>query len=546
MAKLNRDQFRFLRHDTIGAEGAEQDQDFLFECFVDTGDLDALKDTENPKSIVLGRTGSGKTALLLLLRQQEKNVAGLEPDQLALQYLANSTILPHLERLGVRLDIFYRLLWQHILAVELIKLKYGMHSKADQDHLFARLRERIFGDAKKRDALNYLVEWGEHFWEDTEYRIHEVTKKLERDVKADLGVKAKFLEGKLSATDKYSEEDKSEIVHRAQNVVNKVQIQRLARVITLLAGEVFSDPFPRYYVVVDRLDESWVDDPLRYRLIRALIETIGEFRKFTGAKAIIALRHDLLDRVFRYTRDSGFQEEKYQPLILRLRWGQEQLLTLLDKRLNKLVKRQYTKEPVSLSDLFPSRVNTMDTSEYMICRTMFRPRDVIQFGNCCIELAEDRSGFTAEMVRDAEAEYSKLRFRSLGDEWIGTYPYLLRGADILRRRPPRFPLSQITEQETERVCLSAFDYYSLGRQGRIGTWAVEVLEGHLTLDEFRTRLVKVFYDVGMVGLRVGTSTPVSWSFRNSDILRLSEITDDARLEICPMLYRVLGTALNRT
>jgi len=56
--------FIFKKLDSVGAAAAEEDKRFLKACFVDTGDLDVLRDCADPRRIVLGRTGSGKTALL--------------------------------------------------------------------------------------------------------------------------------------------------------------------------------------------------------------------------------------------------------------------------------------------------------------------------------------------------------------------------------------------------------------------------------------------------------------------------------------------------
>ena len=36
----SQNKFRFKKHDNIGVSDAEQDQNFLYSCFVDTGDLD--------------------------------------------------------------------------------------------------------------------------------------------------------------------------------------------------------------------------------------------------------------------------------------------------------------------------------------------------------------------------------------------------------------------------------------------------------------------------------------------------------------------------
>ena len=96
--------FVFKNTDKVGAADADEDI-YLDECFVDTGYLDILKDCSDPRSIVLGRTGTGKTALLKMLCEKNERTVKINPENLALQYLTNSTILPKLLDVGVDLDI---------------------------------------------------------------------------------------------------------------------------------------------------------------------------------------------------------------------------------------------------------------------------------------------------------------------------------------------------------------------------------------------------------------------------------------------------------
>lgn len=535
---LNRSQFKFLKHDTIGTEGAEQDVEFLRECFVDTGDLTVLRNTRDPRRLVVGRTGAGKSALLLLLAKVEQHVASIEPEQLALSYLSNSTILRHLDALGVNLDLFYRLLWRHIFAVELIQLKFAIRTPEDQKSFFARIRELFRGDKRKDEAMNYLVQWGEHFWKDTEYRIHEVTARFEEDMRAKVGAKLGTLEAGAEAGAGLSVEDKREIVHRAQEVVNAVQIQKLSKVIDILATDVFEDPQQRFFVLVDRLDENWVPDPLRYKLIRALIETVKDLQRVTSAKVVVAIRRDLLQRVFRETRDAGFQEEKYQALYLSLAWSRDSLLSVLDKRLNRLVKHRYSTSNIIWNDVFPPRIGQEDTGDYLVERTLQRPRDIIQFCNCCIDLSVGKPDIASQSVREAESTYSTLRFRSLGDEWAADYPELLEVAGLLKKRPVLFPITNVTADQLDGYCIKEIDERP---HSRLYEHFRAYYDREIKLEELRSRVIAVFYEVGLVGLKMGTSQSVSWSFRERDVLRSADIGLDTRVAIAPIFYRALAT-----
>src|SRR5260221_13825244 len=109
---MAQDRFRFRKHATIGAAGAEDDHAFLRECFVDTGDLLELLDAHQATRIVIGRTGSGKTALLTRLSECPTAIT-IQPETLSFSYITNSTILNFFLEAGAKLDLFFRLLWRH-------------------------------------------------------------------------------------------------------------------------------------------------------------------------------------------------------------------------------------------------------------------------------------------------------------------------------------------------------------------------------------------------------------------------------------------------
>lgn len=295
MPKVPKSDFIFKKHMNIGEADAENDRTFLEECFLDNGDLEVLEDTKATAAIVLGRTGAGKSALLDELAQRQERVIRIEPDSLALKHISNSSVLKFFEELGVNLDIFYNVLWQHTFAVELIKNKYSIDSQTAKTSFLSNFAALISNDKKKQEALDYLEQWETKFWVTTEERIKEFTEKIEKDLSLKIKSKIPSLELTAGGSLKLSDEQKTEVIHLGKEVVNGVQLEKLARIIQILSDDIFTDPQRKTYIIIDRLDENWVEDNLRYKLIKALIETIKKFKKIENVKIIFTLRVDRSD-----------------------------------------------------------------------------------------------------------------------------------------------------------------------------------------------------------------------------------------------------------
>jgi hypothetical protein len=376
------------------------------------------------------------------------------------------------------------------------------------------------------------------FWEETDYRIKELTTKLETDLKASLSTTFTPASFSLEGATKLSEEQKQEVVERAQHVLNNVQIRELSDIIRML-DEVLSDPQKRYYLIIDKLDENWVDEKIRYRLIRALIETVRDFRHIRHAKIIVALRFDLLDRVVRLTRDVGFQEEKLESLLLPLDWTDRQLADVLDSRIDYMVRPRYTKSGVTHKNLLPPSVDGQPTLQYILDRTLMRPRDVILFFNQCISQAVDRPIITVDMLRQAEGEYSRNRLRSLADEWFADYPNMLAFADLLKGRPSAFRLCEITANDCADFCIAVVsDGFEAGDE--LSGLATSVTEAMAAPEDFRRLFTQVFYRIGILGLKLAAHEGTVWSTNGRRSVSYAEIHGDVRVHVHPMVWRTLG------
>jgi hypothetical protein len=123
------DRFVFRSTQTVGAAAAEHDDSYLTTCFVDIGILSILRDCEDHRCILVGRTGSGKSALIVRLCEENEHVITIQPESLSLAYISNSNIIKFFSEAGVNLNLFYRLLWRHVFVVEVLKERFGIDSE---------------------------------------------------------------------------------------------------------------------------------------------------------------------------------------------------------------------------------------------------------------------------------------------------------------------------------------------------------------------------------------------------------------------------------
>lgn len=534
--------FRIRKNASIGDSEAEFDGNFLDTCFTDTGDLETLTNFTNPHRIIVGRTGTGKSALIYKISQEE-NVINIKPESLSLNYLSNSDIIPLLEDAGIKLDIFYTLLWRHVFTVELLKKKFKLTNEGNtQDWITNFLSRLKTKDKTKERALNYLKDWGDKFWQETEYRVKEVTQKLEDNINTNIGINSEALKIALQGGSKISEETKIEVKQKVQRVINNIQIKELSDILNFLSDEVFTDPQQKYFILIDRLDENWIDNILRLKLIRALIETIKTFRCVPNVKIIIALRLDLIQSVFDKTRDSSFQEEKYQSLFLHLKWSKSNLMDLIDKRIERLVSEQYTSKPIKFKNLFPNQVGKTEFMDYLLTRTFNRPRDAIAFVNECLKQSEGKGSVTVEAIRKAEIEYSAQRIDSLTFEWNNHYPALNNYLKIIERMNSKFKLQAITKEKIESFALE-FAIDGKHNPDPVIRAAYSFLNEEITLHNFIITLTKALYTVGIFGIKPDGFSSQLWSFLDTRPPTDGQIKPSSTVFVHPMVWSRLGIIL---
>lgn len=533
-----RNPITFRQGQNIGEPAAEDDDEFLFDTFVENFAFQTLIDVSSPRFLLLGRTGTGKTAILREIERRFDNVIRIDPQELSLQYISNSDIINFFQRNGVKLDLFYQLLWRHVLATELIRTKFRLEDERSTQKFFQQIS--IIFNANRRRAIEYMQSFGSGFWLETDARVTQVTQKFESELRAAAGVNLSGIKADLAASDKFTEEEKKDIVARAQKIVDSVRIQQLSEVIDWLADEVFIDKRAPYYLIIDDLDLDFASGRTKLQLIRALIETCKKFRRVANVKIVMAVRTDLLERVFESTRDEGFQEEKYKGNYAVLEWKEGELKELTDRRVRSSIRRQYTASSIGFSDVFPERISQSEAFKYVLGRTLQRPRDIIAFVNECIAQAVGSDRVSLPAVRKAEELYSVERFNALRDEWRGQYPFLDQYCRPLIGKPRRFEYRSITTAEMEELMVTlamnaAADTDRLAHKAvTTGTY------GGARTDDFEIEWVDALFKVGVLGVKTDPGTPVKWSYKGRQTLNAADVNPGSMLYVHPMLWRRLG------
>lgn len=534
---------------TIGSLAAETDDDFLFECFVHYPPVELAKRIEAHGSILIGRTGAGKTAIIRYLREIAQHTVQVEPSEMAMSYVSNSDALQFLNAIGADLDLLFQALWKHVLCIEFIRLRWSVNDSEKSKSIFHRLVEAFSRDQRKQKAIRYLQEWEGQFWITMDENIKTLTERVEKKVEAELGGELHKWKTRGQYDKQLSSEKKTDLVRRVRDIISAEQLSELAGVIDILSEQAseLKGEHNKFYILVDKLDERWVDTSVRFRLIRALVETVKSFRRITNLKIIIALRSDILERVLQETKDLSFQREKSEEYIINIKWSKGQLKEMLEKRIVKMYRRQYTGQDVHMVDLFPYQVGRIDAFDYIAERTLLRPRDVIAFVNQCLKEAEGHTEVTATHIRRAESEYSRLRREALEQEWQSAFPTLRSLLDFLaEQRRESFRVNEIAPSDRlEQLGLNIASERRL-EFDPIHSAATEYCnDPSQKAIPFCKEVMSILYRVGAVGLKLDATDRFRYSHQDEPVISGAVMPNDTKIRIHPMLHSALKVNLSR-
>lgn len=537
---------RFRSSFTFGGPIAESDP-LLISAFYDNGDYAAIEDFDDPRNFLIGRTGSGKSAILRFLEEEHPGkVARIVPEDLSLPYVANLPAVRHLRDLGVHLEVFFRALWKHVILVEVIRHRYNITTPEGKASVFDALRERLKRDPSKREALEYLNEFGERFWCQADERVHEIAEKFEQrlSVGANAGVGAAGLAAGLKAGTESLEsiEVRKQLQERYQLVVNETQPARLNRMVRILGDEILDSSHHETYVIIDDLDRDWVDEGIANDLIRCLFHAVVDMQSVRHLKVLVALRTNIFRQLLSEGRARGGQEEKLRALALDIRWTRGDLASLLDRR--ALAASAYYSLPERrLPDMLPSGPRDHKPADFILDRTLMRPRDAIVYLNYAVRASTGKTQIGWPAVNAVELEYSQNRLEALRDEWKDPYSGIEQIVEIFQGAASRLDRAALSKLLDEAALLSLDETFP-GKHWLSGL-VLERLQGgdDGSWYEIWGGLTRLLYVIGFIGAGNARQRRVTYQYEAAQWCdHADNLGEDMFVEVHPAYRPALGIA----
>ena len=454
----SRQQADFLRGVYLGHLDALQDSELL-DYFIPTKEFqDAIQGT---RTFFIGRRGSGKSANFQAIRaeiSESPNIVTVEisPDDFQFERISG-----FLERdlALTNPKLIFQSVWNYVLLSEMLKS-------------LAERKDRLYFSPVDR-TRNILRQIYDIARDDLELDFgSRVVSVLERVIPADADV------------------SESERQSRAENAVKSLRDYELGRRLKEFAAE----ERITFFIIADDLDKHWRPNTTQsINLLIGLIAEVSRMQRFFGQrlKVVLFLREDIYDVLTHYDEDLPKRD------ILRMEWTTANLKHLVAERLASQADQPNDDDEETWLAIFPEPVKNMSASDYILSRSLPRPRDVINLCQRAIDQAQrnGHSYVTTEDVLDGEVSFSEALVYAVSSEFKGMYPDL---EHVL------IEFGSIAE----KIAWSEFEYIAnnaiQSKKELLDTWVGMERATPLTLAE-------VLFRIGLIGLSREWASTVNFS-----------------------------------
>jgi hypothetical protein len=372
---------------SFGAPAAERDMaQGLAEYFVESEAFRRLESRR--KTIVIGNRGTGKSALFKVMAERSRKagavVLELSPENYSYEMLCNAL---KAERAGSWAKHgAFATAWKYLIYVLVMKeltergKKFKTGAAAD---IYTYLRDTHAGVADSPIAvlISYL-------------------KRME-------GIKIGSYEAALKTRE-------------------LAKLYRLDEIEPLLPKLAALTARVRVLVFIDELDRGWDSSEDAKAFVSGLFQACVAINdRDPNLTVHVSLRQELYDSIPALYDDA----QKYRDIIETINWDETSLLSIVAKRIRySLNELDEQSDLESWNAVFAETLQYRKSRSfnYMIDRTLYRPREIIQFCTDCLEeaRAQNIEPIDYGVISRAELSYSDSRQKDIAGEYRFQYPGL--------------------------------------------------------------------------------------------------------------------------
>lgn len=384
----------FLKKINLGATSAENEMRDLEKYYLETDQF--LKSLRGEAHLVVGRKGSGKSAIFLQIRDNERDknrnkniILDLKPDGYKLIKFKEK-ILNFLEEGTYQHTV--TAFWEYVLLLEICYkiLEKDKTRHIHDHHLYAGYRE--LSELFHAEGYDYQGDFSE--------RMSVLMERIYSEYQSKFGEK--------------------ESVSLTSSQVTELIYKHDVRQLKIKLGTYLENK-ELLWLLFDNIDNGWPTTGLQHEdllIIRALIEATRKIeRQFSrshfSVKTVVFLRNDVYELLVKETSDRG----KEASVVLD--WTDADLLRELVRL--RIISNGLDSEldfKTAWLKVFTSHFKGEETSQYLIDRSLMRPRFLLNLINHCKSFAIN---LNHEQVESADIEkgvaaYSSDLLRDIGYE----------------------------------------------------------------------------------------------------------------------------------
>jgi hypothetical protein len=400
----------------FGPDVAEHDAD-LQHYFLSTSSFRRCLD--GSKCIVIGPKGSGKTAILSSLKRRMKGVVVIITPEI----FATSVLKQFADKSNGVFDEVeaFTSTWIFTILIE----------------IFKQICERPAGKAKALHRIRAFLR------ENTTYQDVDIFTRYMLRLKSIEALKLGPYEFGL----------------KTKKLQELYSLEPLYSLVPELRDALHEDVL----ILIDELDQGWDNSPQSVLFLSALMQAALRVQNLGLKFRVIAF---VRSEIFDLLKGDLDQLDKLRSGIEEIKWGRDELAGLIVKRLAFCFKIPTDGVKNSAIGAFlDAPCHGISAFDYILSRTTYRPREVLQFVRQVHQIAvdDDASKIDLMHIKRAETSCSRWKYDHLCSEYKHIYPML---GEVIWKFRCRGPV--LTRSEVEDIVASI--QYELTNSTKAVSW----------------------------------------------------------------------------